>query len=120
MSLFPSFFSNTLPVDPLLREFKKIAAEEDIPIRVTEVKRSQERQDQLYAQGRTAPGPIVTWTRTSAHLDGRAFDVTIVGAPEYDDWPEAWELLGEVGEELGLKWGGHFQDYGHFELPVRS
>lgn len=34
---------------------------------VTEGVRSKERQKQLYAQGRTAPGKIVTWTMNSKH-----------------------------------------------------
>ena len=100
-----------------LDEFLDECAAEGLDVRVTEVVRSAARQEALYAQGRTTAGPVVTWTRTSAHIRGRAFDVTLVGAPEYDDDPEAWNLLGEIGEDLGLRWGGHFRDYGHFELP---
>lgn len=37
--------------------------------------RSQPQQDALFAQGRTAPGPIVTGTRDSNHLTGNAADV---------------------------------------------
>lgn len=35
---------------------------------VTEGVRTPERQRQLYAQGRTAPGPKVTWTLQSNHF----------------------------------------------------
>ena len=45
-----------------------------------ETHRSQARQLDLYAQGRTEPGPIVTWTQHSAHTEGRAVDV-IVDSP---------------------------------------
>lgn len=106
-----------LPIGEHLDVFLEECAAEGLAVRVTEVARSAARQDALYAQGRTAPGRIVTWTRESAHIGGRAFDVTLVGAHEYDDDPEAWQLLGAIGEDLGLEWGGHFQDYGHFELP---
>lgn len=37
--------------------------------------RTQEQQDALYAQGRTRPGNIVTQTRNSNHIGGRALDV---------------------------------------------
>ena len=105
------------PIGEYLDAFLEDCEDEGLQVRVTEVRRSAARQEALYRQGRTAPGPIVTWTRQSAHLRGRAFDITLVGAPQYEDDPEAWQLLGEIGEDLGLKWGGHFRDYGHFELP---
>lgn len=46
---------------------------------VTEGVRSPERQAQLYAQGRTSPGQIVTNARPweSAHQYGLAIDVTV-------------------------------------------
>ena len=105
------------PIGEYLDEFLEECAAEGLDVRVTEVRRSAARQEALYAQGRSAPGPVVTWTRNSAHLRGRAFDVTLVGTPQYDDDPEAWDLLGSIGEDLGLRWGGSFGDYGHFELP---
>ncbi len=106
-----------LPIGEYLDAFLEEVADAGLAVRVTEVLRSAARQKNLYAQGRTAPGRIVTWTLESAHISGRAFDVSLVGAPEYDDSPEAWQLLGAIGEDLCLSWGGHYQDYGHFELP---
>lgn len=41
---------------------------------VHETLRSPERQAALYAQGRTTPGPVVTWTQRSKHQDGIAAD----------------------------------------------
>ena len=38
-----------------------------IDIFVTEYHRSQARQDWLYEQGRSRPGKVVTWTRSSNH-----------------------------------------------------
>lgn len=32
--------------------------------------RTQAEQDEKYAQGRTKPGPVVTWTRHSKHIPG--------------------------------------------------
>jgi peptidoglycan L-alanyl-D-glutamate endopeptidase CwlK len=42
---------------------------------VREGLRSIERQKQLYAQGRTVLGNIVTWTLKSKHIDGEAVDL---------------------------------------------
>ena len=42
---------------------------------ITETYRSQERQNYLYAQGRTRSGNIVTWTRTSNHSGRLAWDI---------------------------------------------
>jgi len=90
------------------------------PIRITEAFRSSERQQELYAVGRTQPGAIVTGARpgTSAHELGRAFDITFLG-PGYSAPGQWWELAGEVGEWLGLRWGGRFKsfrDRPHFEI----
>lgn len=111
-----SLNSRAFPIRNLMKEFERACRDEGLPVRITETLRSQERQRELFAQGRTRPGPVVTWTLNSLHLGGRAFDFTLVGAPEYDDDPEAWELAGAIGEELGLRWGGSFGDYGHFEI----
>jgi peptidoglycan L-alanyl-D-glutamate endopeptidase CwlK len=116
VSFFRALGWNSDPIGKPMDEFVAEAVAAGIPVRVTSTRRSAEEQRRLYAQGRTSPGPIVTWTLNSAHVDGRAFDVTIEGAPEYEDDPEAWDLLGELGQGLGLRWGGTFGDYGHFEL----
>lgn len=48
---------------------------------ITETYRSQERQKYLYAQGRTRPGQIVTWTLDSNHKSRLAWDIA-VGPPQ--------------------------------------
>ncbi|MCG8467965.1 MAG: hypothetical protein MJB57_07095 [Gemmatimonadetes bacterium] len=81
-------------------------------VRVVETHRSQERQAELYAQGRTKPGPIVTWTEHSAHTEGLAVDVIVDGG--YDD-DLAYERLQRIAREEGLKTLGP-SDRGHLEL----
>jgi hypothetical protein len=81
-------------------------------VRVVEGRRSQQRQDQLFAQGRTMDGPIVTWTRNSQHLQGRAADLVIDGG--YDD-ASGFALLRQVAEQEGLHTLGA-RDPGHVEL----
>lgn len=89
--------------------------------------RDQERQNALYAQGRTKPGKVVTWTRNSRHTKRTAFDIAILrsGQPTWDtkidlnenDIPD-YQEAGKIGESVGLEWGGkwHPPDYPHFQL----
>jgi peptidoglycan L-alanyl-D-glutamate endopeptidase CwlK len=116
VSIFKSWFGNA--IDDHVELFKQAMDEADLPVRIAEVKRSQARQEELYAQGRTTSGPIVTWTLRSKHLAGRAFDFDFVRASDQDD-DEAWIAAGEIGSGLGLVWGADLgiPDFRHFELP---
>lgn len=82
-------------------------------VEVVETTRSQARQDDLFAQGRTRPGPVVTWTRSSQHTAGLAVDVRIDGSWEN---AEAFTTLQRIAREEGLKTLGP-RDAGHLELP---
>ncbi|TVP45376.1 MAG: hypothetical protein EA350_09305 [Gemmatimonadales bacterium] len=82
-------------------------------VEVVEGHRTQARQEQLYAQGRTTPGPQVTWTRNSAHTRGEAVDVRIDGG--WDN-TRAFERLQQVAREEGIRTLG-MKDAGHLELP---
>lgn len=85
-------------------------------VEVVETVRSQARQEALFAQGRSAPGPVVTWTRASKHLDGRAVDVKIDGG-----WSDAraFQRLQRIAAEEGLRTLGA-RDPGHLELAGPS
>lgn len=103
-------------------------------ILVIEGLRTPERQADLYSQGRTKPGKIVTWTMQSKHLDGRAVDVVMLKDGKIDwDNPQSFVDLGHImldtATKLGVKlrWGydwdgdGTLQEKGendgpHFEL----
>lgn len=87
-------------------------------LKVVSARRSCEEQAKLYAQGRTAPGKVVTNARgcMSWHTLGRAVDIAFVSPnPTAQDW----DNLGEIGESLGFKWGKRFSgtlnDLPHFE-----
>lgn len=107
------------------------------PMMVTEGLRSEQRQQQLYAQGRTIPGKIVT------HLDGKvrksnhqakpdgyghavdcAFLVDIDGdGPDDPSWAERhpWALFGAMAKSQGLIWGGDWKtlrDRPHVEMKA--
>lgn len=101
-------------------ELLAAAAQADLRIQVNETYRSFARQAELHAQGRSTPGPIVTNALPgfSWHQWRRALDVVFQGPnPWGADHP--WAELGELGERVGLKWGGRWRkpDLPHFELP---
>lgn len=103
---------------------------------VIEGLRTPERQAELYAQGRTKPGNIVTWTLKSPHLAGpdgfgRAVDLLPVPADwktlsKFDAMADA---MFRASKELGIpiRWGADWDKDGnprergetdspHFEL----
>jgi peptidoglycan LD-endopeptidase CwlK len=90
----------------------------NLPFMVTFTYRSQEEQDALYAQGRTAPGRIVTWTKNSRHTKREAFDIAMLvnGKPDWSD-NKLYRLAGQIGESVGLVWGGRWKkaDLCHFQ-----
>lgn len=89
-----------------------------IPIFITETYRSQDRQDYLYAQGRTREGNVVTWTRSSRHTIRRAWDIACTGNILYD--VNILKRAGEVAKSLGITWGGTWDkpDMPHFEIST--
>jgi len=98
---------------------------EGIELLVTSTYRSPVDQDSLYAQGRTAPGRIVTNARAgqSLHQYRVAFDVVPLrdGKPVWgttgDDY-RLWLRVGELGEAQGLEWAGRwkrFREFPHFQ-----
>lgn len=83
--------------------------------------RTPERQAQLYAQGRTTPGPIVTDTLVSKHILGKAADIVWAdskGRPTWDAPAAHWDLLGSAAESHNLEWGGRWRrrDFPHVQL----
>lgn len=88
------------------------------PIFLTEGYRSPERQDALYAQGRTAPGPKVTNAKAwqSWHQTGRAVDFAFRSPDPFGE-KHPWELVARMGEHLGFEWGGRWRtpDRPHFQ-----
>ncbi len=81
-----------------------------IPLEVFEGFRSANRQAELYAQGRTLPGNIVTKAKpwSSFHQYGLAVDfaLKIRGVWSWDNSRENeghWRSLHAIGEEYGLR-----------------
>ncbi len=97
-------------------------AQEGIDIRVTQSYRPMAEQEALYAQGRTAPGDVVTNARAgfSWHCFGLAVDVAPL-TPQGVDWNTShpvWHRILVVGDSLGLVSGAEwrtFPDWPHFQ-----
>lgn len=101
-----------------------------IPYIVTCTFRDNAEQARLFAQGRTAPGKIVTNSRPgeSAHnvtLNGKpsacAFDIVILdgGKCVWNVDAPGWIEAGKIGQLIGLDWAGNwfsFREYPHFQL----
>jgi hypothetical protein len=99
-----------------------------IEIRVTQGFRTWAEQDALYAQGRTAPGEIVTNCKggNSYHNFGLAVDCVPsqfgLDQPYNPDWNAShpdWKRMEAVGASLGLDVGANwrsFPDAPHFQL----
>lgn len=104
-------------VSALARELIILSRENGWPVIITRLggRRSPADQAKLYAMGRTVPGRIVTHTLTSAHIDGRAFDLDLLGYPRDAGMP-LWRALGALWTRSGFRWGGTWGDYGHFEV----
>ena len=116
------------------------STEAGIPLMIIFTGRLPEEQAALYAQGRTKPGQIVTWTLDSKHVmkstpcpnSGETFKAHAIdicpweefrlNGPDKLAWSadsQIWAKLGAIGERFNLKWGiwknGERIDLGHFE-----
>ena len=106
----------------IVKQFETRCKAAGLNVLVTETYRTKAEQDALYAQGRTAPGNIVTNCKypNSPHCWGVAFDFCRnVRGREYDDSDGFFKKCGEIGKSLGLAWGGDFRNFvdkPHLEL----
>jgi len=114
----------------LVKIVRKAASLSDKPFTIVQGNRTQAQQDSIYAQGRTKPGHIVTWTRKSKHIGGGAIDFCALNAKGELDWndklfPPIAHFFDMASKELGIgiEWGGEWRtkDFGHIQLnPSRN
>jgi peptidoglycan L-alanyl-D-glutamate endopeptidase CwlK len=115
-------------VDETLVNVVKRAIEiSEVDFTVLEGVRTLERQRELYAQGRTAPGKIVTWTMKSRHIEGKAVD--LVPYPldwnDLDKFNKIKDAMFQAAKELdvNLRWGadwdgdGNYREKGEYDSP---
>lgn len=94
-----------------------------IPVVIVNTRRTAKEQQEALARG-------VSWVQHSRHQDGLAIDICPYEVYElhgrnklaWSATQPVWHVLGDIGERLGLRWGGrwHPPDLGHFELPPVS
>lgn len=99
----------------------QVQAQLGIMLRVTAGLRSFNEQDELYEQGRTTPGGVVTNAKggQSYHNYGLAIDVVEITDEGQANWDTNWSAIGAVGESLGWEWGGNWTsivDKPHFQM----
>ena len=115
-------------LDPALHQavFEMLArfTEQTIAVCIVDTLRTPEEHAQNLATGHS-------WTKHSKHLPNErgksmAIDVCpystylLHGADklQWDAKDPVWQKMGEIGESVGLKWGGRWpkRDLGHFEM----
>ena len=102
----------------------------NLRIRITQGIRSYLYQDELYAQGRTKPGAIVTKAKggESRHNFGVAIDICLLTQNPSDTYNldidtnnvgiSDWYQVVQIAKDLGFEWGGDWKkkDLPHFQL----
>jgi peptidoglycan L-alanyl-D-glutamate endopeptidase CwlK len=97
------------------------AAQHGLTIKIISGLRTYDEQNELFAQGRTKAGRIVTNARAgfSNHNFGIAFDIGVFEGNKYLDDSPKYKAVGILGMDLGLEWGGNWKtivDQPHFQL----
>lgn len=117
---------------PVAFELIARSAEQGIALCIIDTLRTPEEQADNIARG-------VSWTTNSKHLpqvpDGKSLAIDVapysqfsLHGPDKLQWEAsdpAWARVGQIGEALGLRWGGRFRppakpDLGHFEYVVSN
>ena len=112
---------------PKAMELLARATEAQVPVLIVDTLRTPAEQKVNVAKG-------VSWTLNSLHLPqtkccGKSHAIDVVPWKEFREqgpdtlqWDEkspAWQVLGRIGQAIGLKWGvvknGKRIDLGHFE-----
>ena len=110
-----------LGLDPVfrkkMRKFLRACRKEGMDVRLIEGWRSCERQNKLYAQGRTTPGKVVTNARCgqSAHN----YKSKGIGAGDVYEFRDGkilfenpnWDRIGQIAVASGLEWGGNWKSF---------
>lgn len=117
-------------LDHLAPEFRPLAMEliarcaaAGIAVCVVETLRTSAQHAEDVASGHS-------WVARSLHEDGLAIDIAPYSVwqlhgedkIQWDGADPAWQQIGTIGESLGLRWGGRWQqkDMGHFELVLAN
>jgi peptidoglycan LD-endopeptidase CwlK len=101
-------------VAALCSAFINKCKDQGIDVLITSTYRDVESQNALYAQGRTAPGKVVTNAKggQSWHNWRCAFDFVpiINGKAQWND-ASTFERCGQIAESVGLEWAGRWKTF---------
>ena len=112
-------------------ELIRLSEQQGINIVITDGYRSIEEQNQIYQQGRSDEGSVVTYAKggQSYHNFGLAIDFALAlpdGSVSWDmsydgngNGKSDWHEVAAIGKELGFEWGGdwrNFKDYPHLQM----
>lgn len=94
-----------------------------VSVKIISGTRTYQEQSELFAQGRSKPGRVVTnaGPGRSNHNFGVAWDVGLFKGSEYLDESRLYDVVGAIGKNLGLEWGGDWTsiiDKPHFQLKT--
>ena len=94
------------------RALLELCRQQGLNVLIAQTKRDNEYQSELYAQGRTKPGSIVTNSKTTTfHGAGLAFDFCKnVKGHEYDD-PAFFAAVAAIAKAMGFSWGGDWRSF---------
>lgn len=132
-----------IPVQAKVKNFQEKCYAElhnslGVDVLITCTYRDADAQNALYAQGRTKPGPVVTWAKggESLHQYRVAFDILplrhgksvwgtsgngidIDPSDDQKDDLELWQRIGAIGKTCGLEWAGDWsrnkREFPHFQ-----
>lgn len=108
---------------PYARAFVAACRVDGLEVLVYCTRRTMEEQAELYAQGRTKPGRIVTHARPgqSAHNYGLALDAVpmLAGKPQWQTSSPLWQQFGRLARAAGCEWAGdwkRFREFPHVQM----
>lgn len=130
-------------LQPVAHAFVERCAARQVDVLIYCTYRPDEEQDELYAQGRSKPGRIVTRARAGQSRHNRRLSDGTPAAEAFDAapllhgkliWEDprdkdadpsndfGWRVMGEVAAELGLTWygapGARFREMPHFQMEI--
>jgi len=109
---------------PLCEQLLQNCAKAGIPCRIIDIIRTPVQQEQKLLDG-------VSWTQHSKHEPqppenlSEAIDIVPLAIlsehkPSWDPDSLLWVQIGQIGKDLGLRWGGDFPPYTDAEGKVHS
>lgn len=107
-------------VRPLAMNFLRLAADQNLPVKIVSAYRPPSDQQALYDSGKNVTNAPALM---SYHNHRLAFDAVPLDYLSFPDWNPSgplWNKIGAIGQSVGLEWGGTWKkkDLPHFQLSA--